>query len=241
MLASEDKETVRCSTSQQEMQKRGFVPLIAFSDIHLLFQSANLGVKVDTISLAFAEDSINDFMAFLRLVKVSITDDLVRLEDKFDQTVVDLEESKNVDGSDMEMSRPLMAYDGKGFDNINKMGANRQLSLIQEHSMAQEESVLLRETSYRSQDARSASDFENSVLFGDDHPFKHIKDDDLFTVKAYTPQLSSARQHLIQTSAQPAPSINLLELIDSQYFGQPAQSQQKLEQQRFRKIHILSE
>ena len=64
--------------------------------------------------------------------------------------MVDLEESKNVDGSDMEMSRPLMAYDGKGFDNINKMGANRQLSLIQEHSMAQEESVLLRETSYRS-------------------------------------------------------------------------------------------
>ena len=35
--------------------------------------------------------------------------------------------------------------------------------------------------------------------------------------------------------------MNLLELIDSKYFEQPAESQVKIDLQRYRKIHILSE
>ena len=33
----------------------------------------------------------------------------------------------------------------------------------------------------------------------------------------------------------------MLEMIDTRYFAQPAESQAKIDKQRFRKIHMLSE
>ena len=52
-----------------------------------------LGIKLNQVSLNFAEDSLHDFIAFLKLVQVSISDDLVRLEDAFDRNVDNLQES----------------------------------------------------------------------------------------------------------------------------------------------------
>jgi len=48
----------------------------------MLFKSMQLAVKLNQVSLAFAEDSLSDFIAFLNLVKMSVSDDLSRLEDE---------------------------------------------------------------------------------------------------------------------------------------------------------------
>lgn len=80
----QDSSSHSCTTSHQELQRRGFCALIAFSDVHVLFKSVQLGCKLNQVALNFAEDSLHDFIAFLRLVQVAVTDDLVRLEDAID-------------------------------------------------------------------------------------------------------------------------------------------------------------
>ena len=47
------------------------------------------------MSLAFAEDSLHDFLAFLKLVQVSVSDDLSRLEDEFIAHTVPLGDSQD--------------------------------------------------------------------------------------------------------------------------------------------------
>lgn len=60
------------------------MPLIALSDLAMATKTKNINIKVNQVSLSFAEDSLHDIIAFFRLVKVSISDDLVRLEDTLD-------------------------------------------------------------------------------------------------------------------------------------------------------------
>jgi hypothetical protein len=53
----------------------------------MVFKRMQLAVKLNSVSFSFAEDSLHDFISFLRLVQVSIGEDLVRLEDNMDQQV----------------------------------------------------------------------------------------------------------------------------------------------------------
>ena len=46
-----------------------------------------LKVKLSAINVSFAQDSLRDFMNFLKLVQVSITDDLTTIEDAIEQSV----------------------------------------------------------------------------------------------------------------------------------------------------------
>ena len=67
--------------SYQELHRKGFVPILAVADFNLIFKQQVLKVKLNAINVNFAQDSLRDFINFLKLVQVSITDDLTSLED----------------------------------------------------------------------------------------------------------------------------------------------------------------
>ena len=113
-------------------------------------------------------------MAFLKLVQVSISDDLVRLEDELFDKSVTIHNS----GRGLDDSSPLVTYQGK-MDKAD-------LSLIREKSATQEESVILSQRFDNAESRHSDTDMNQSVLFGQDHPFKIMRQgcDDMFTVSA---------------------------------------------------------
>ena len=233
--------TMKCSTSQQELTRRGYVPILALTDFSTVFQAKQMAVRLNQVSLSLAEDSLQNFVAFLRLVQVSVSDDLVRLEDQlFDQSLSD---SQALSTGEASM---LVTYQGQPL--------RKDLSVIREQSMAREESVLL--SSSDQQHLRLGSSApdksvgesqtreilldsqaaDESVLFGEEHPFQKVRDgDDMFTVSA-RPRPSTSNPF-----AKKPQKVNLLELVDSEYFEQPAETQVKADLQRYRKIHILSE
>ena len=160
-LQGRQSATHKCSTSQQELQKRGFVPVLALTDFTTVFKNMQMAVKLNQISMSFAEDSIQDFVAFLRLVQVSVTDDLVRLEDELTDQAALLGDSQDPANQTL-----LLTYHGTQ--------KKSELSLIHERSMVHEDSVCInaRDLSQNQISASSRSDEDASMVFGEGSPFK---------------------------------------------------------------------
>lgn len=67
-----------------ELSRFGFVPLITLNDFQINLAGVSLMVNLSSTQISFAYDSLAAFIDFLKLVQISISDDLVRLEDKLD-------------------------------------------------------------------------------------------------------------------------------------------------------------
>lgn len=90
---------------------------------------------------------------------------------------------------------------------------------------------------------------EDCGPFGGKNPFRKSisgpqafqpDNNDMFTVSVHKTQPPKNWASSKQNPFLPE-SVNLLEMLDRGYFEQPAESQLKIDQQRYRKIHVLSD